>query len=123
MLAPGACTKTHSLRHGLEHINASVALREYVESIRLILTGERVSYHGQAVNFDDVKLGFTPYRSYIPMYLPATSRAGLRLAGKIADGVLLNAICSPSTARTRSRSCASRPRRRDATGRSSRSRS
>ena len=95
MLAPGACTRTHSLRHGLEHINASVALREYVESIRLILSGERVSYHGEAVNFDDVHLGFKPYRSYIPMYLPATSRAGLRLAGKIADGVLLNAICSP----------------------------
>jgi alkanesulfonate monooxygenase SsuD/methylene tetrahydromethanopterin reductase-like flavin-dependent oxidoreductase (luciferase family) len=95
MLAPGACTQTHSKRHGLEHINASVALREYVEAIRLILTGERVSYHGEAVNFDDVELGFEPLRKYIPMYLPATSRPGLRLAGKIADGVLLNAICSP----------------------------
>jgi alkanesulfonate monooxygenase SsuD/methylene tetrahydromethanopterin reductase-like flavin-dependent oxidoreductase (luciferase family) len=95
MLAPGACTQTHSKRHGLEHINSSVALREYVEAIRLILTGERVSYHGEAVNFDDVELGFEPLRKYIPMYLPATSKPGLRLAGKIADGVLLNAICSP----------------------------
>jgi alkanesulfonate monooxygenase SsuD/methylene tetrahydromethanopterin reductase-like flavin-dependent oxidoreductase (luciferase family) len=95
MLAPGACTKTHSLRHGLEHINASVALREYVEAIRLILSGENVSYHGQAVNFDDVHLGWEPVRKHIPMYLPATSVAGLKLAGRIADGVLLNAICSP----------------------------
>jgi alkanesulfonate monooxygenase SsuD/methylene tetrahydromethanopterin reductase-like flavin-dependent oxidoreductase (luciferase family) len=95
MLAPGACTQTHSKRHGLEHINSSVALREYVEAIRLILTGGRVSYHGEAVNFDDVELGFEPLRKYIPMYLPATSKPGLRLAGKIADGVLLNAICSP----------------------------
>jgi len=95
MLAPGACTKTHSKRHGLEHINASVALREYVEAMRLILAGGRVSYHGESVNFDDVELGWEPVRKYVPMYLPATSRPGLRLAGQIADGVLLNAICSP----------------------------
>jgi alkanesulfonate monooxygenase SsuD/methylene tetrahydromethanopterin reductase-like flavin-dependent oxidoreductase (luciferase family) len=95
MLAPGACTRTHSERHGLEHVNASVALHEYIDSIRLILSGERVSYHGEVVNFDDVRLGFEPIRRDIPIYLPATSRVGLRLAGKIADGVLLNAICSP----------------------------
>lgn len=95
MLAPGACTRSHAKRHGLEEINASLALREYVESIRRILTGERVSYHGEVVNFDDVRLGFKPLRTYIPFYLAATSRVGLRLAGKIADGVLLNAICSP----------------------------
>jgi 5,10-methylenetetrahydromethanopterin reductase len=95
MLAPGACTRSHAKRHGLEEISAPLALREYVESIRQILTGERVSYHGEVVNFDDVKLGFKPVRTYIPFYLAATSRVGLRLAGQIADGVLLNAICSP----------------------------
>jgi alkanesulfonate monooxygenase SsuD/methylene tetrahydromethanopterin reductase-like flavin-dependent oxidoreductase (luciferase family) len=95
MLSPGACTATHSKRHGLEHVKAPRALREYVEAIRLILSGERVSYHGEAVNFDDVELGWEPVRKEIPIYLPATSRTGLRLAGKIADGVLLNAICSP----------------------------
>ena len=49
----------------------------------------------RSVNFDDVELGWEPVRKYVPMYLPATSRPGLRLAGQIADGVLLNAICSP----------------------------
>jgi alkanesulfonate monooxygenase SsuD/methylene tetrahydromethanopterin reductase-like flavin-dependent oxidoreductase (luciferase family) len=67
--------------------------------MRLILTGEKVSYHGEAVNFDDVKLGWTPVRTEIPMYLPATSATGLRLAGQIGDGVLLNAICSPEYSR------------------------
>jgi 5,10-methylenetetrahydromethanopterin reductase len=95
MLSPGACTKTHAVRNGLEHIKPATALREYVEAIRLILSGERVSYHGEAVNFDDVQLGWTPVRTQIPMYLPATSATGLKLAGQIADGVLLNAICSP----------------------------
>jgi 5,10-methylenetetrahydromethanopterin reductase len=97
MLAPGACTRTHAVRNGLEggHIKPTVALREYVEAIRLILGGGRVSYHGESVNFDDVELGWTPVRSEIPVYIPATARIGLKLAGQIGDGVLLNAICSP----------------------------
>ena len=99
MISPGACTKTHAKRNGLEHVSPPTALREYVESIRLILTGERVSYHGEVVNYDDVQLGWTPVRTEIPMYLPATSTTGLRLAGQIGDGVLLNAICSPEYSR------------------------
>jgi 5,10-methylenetetrahydromethanopterin reductase len=99
MFSPGACTRTHAIRNGLEHVSPPKALREYVEAMRLILTGERVSYHGDAVNFDDVQLGWTPVRTEIPMYLPATSATGLRLAGRIGDGVVLNAICSPEYSR------------------------
>jgi alkanesulfonate monooxygenase SsuD/methylene tetrahydromethanopterin reductase-like flavin-dependent oxidoreductase (luciferase family) len=95
LLAPGACTNTHAKRHGLEPIEPGVTLREWIESMRLILSGERVSYHGQVVHFDDVQLGFQPNRPRIPMLIPATSRTGLRIAGQIGDGVLLNAICSP----------------------------
>jgi 5,10-methylenetetrahydromethanopterin reductase len=95
MIAPGACTSTHAKRHGLPPADPGQALIEYVESIRLILTGERVSYHGEVVNFDDVQLGWTPIRTSVPIFIPATSRKGLRIAGRIGDGVLLNAICSP----------------------------
>lgn len=95
MIAPGACTTTHAVRHGLPEADPGQALVEYVESIRLILSGETVSYHGEVVNFDDVRLNFTPARTEIPIYIPATSRKGLRIAGRIGDGVLLNAICSP----------------------------
>ncbi len=95
MMAPGSCTSTHARRHGLPPADPGQALIEYVESIRLLLTGERVSYHGEVVNFDDVALGWTPVRSKVPLFIPATSRKGLRIAGQIGDGVLLNAICSP----------------------------
>jgi alkanesulfonate monooxygenase SsuD/methylene tetrahydromethanopterin reductase-like flavin-dependent oxidoreductase (luciferase family) len=47
------------------------------------------------VHFDDAQLGWSPVRNYIPMFIPATSATGLRLAGKVGDGVVLNAICSP----------------------------
>ena len=70
-------------------------LREYIESMRLLLTGEKVSYHGKFVNFDNVGLGWKPIRAHIPFYVPATATVGLRLAGEIGDGVVLNAVCSP----------------------------
>ncbi len=95
MLAPGACTSTHAKRNGLPEADPSQSLIEYVEAIRLILTGERVSYRGQYVNFDDVQLGWKPLRTRVPMHIAATARKGLRVAGRIGDGVLLNATCSP----------------------------
>lgn len=95
LLSPGACTNTHAKRYGLDAISPPLTLTEWVESMRLFLTGENISYHGEAVNFDDAKLSFTPVRDRIPFLIPATSRTGLRLAGRIGDGVMLNAVCSP----------------------------
>jgi alkanesulfonate monooxygenase SsuD/methylene tetrahydromethanopterin reductase-like flavin-dependent oxidoreductase (luciferase family) len=96
MLAPGACTKSHARVHAIEPpLDPAQTLREYVEAMRLILSGDKVSYHGTYVNFDDVGLAWTPLRRSIPLYFPATSRKGLRLAGELGDGVVLNAVCSP----------------------------
>src|SRR5713226_4611053 len=97
-LAPGACTKSHARVHALDpDIAATPAqvLKEYIESMRLLLTGEKVSYHGQYVNFDNIGLGWKPARTFIPICAPATSTTGLKLAGQVADGVVLNAVCSP----------------------------
>ena len=94
-LAPGACTKSHARVYSLEHMDPILTLKEWIESMRLLLTGEKVSYHGQVVNFDNVGIGWKPHRTSIPLYIPATSRPGLRLAGQIGDGVVLNAVCSP----------------------------
>jgi 5,10-methylenetetrahydromethanopterin reductase len=97
-VAPGACTKSHARVHALrQDVGATPpeVLKEYVESMRLLLKGEKCSYHGKYVNFDKVGLGWKPIRTIIPVYLPATATVGLRLAGQIADGVVLNAVCSP----------------------------
>lgn len=95
ILSPGACTDSHARRYGLEPIDPPLTLVEWVEAIRLIVTGEKVSFNGQAVQFTDTELGWKPIRKHIPLWIPATSRTGLRIAGKIGDGVLLNAACSP----------------------------
>jgi len=97
-LAPGACTKSHARVHALPtEVGAtpSEVLKEYIESMRLLLSGDKVSYHGKFVNFDKVGLGWKPIRTKIPFYVPATATVGLRLAGEIGDGVILNAVCSP----------------------------
>jgi 5,10-methylenetetrahydromethanopterin reductase len=99
ILAPGACTTSHARRHGLEPLDPPTTLREWVAAMRLILTGERVSYDGTSVSFRDVELGWEPKRTYVPMWIAATSTTGLRLAGEIGDGVILNAICSPEYSR------------------------
>jgi 5,10-methylenetetrahydromethanopterin reductase len=96
--APGACTKSHARVHALpQDVGAtpSEVLREYIESMRLLLTGEKVCYHGKFVNFDNVGLGWQPIRKHIPFYVPATASVGLKLAGAVGDGVVLNAVCSP----------------------------
>ena len=99
-LAPGACTATHARVHGIDPgPKPTDTLREWVESMRLLLSGEKVSYHGQYVNFDNVGLAWEPVRKSIPLYIPATSATGLRLAGRLGDGVVLNAICSPEYTR------------------------
>ncbi len=94
-LAPGACTASHSRVYSLDHVSPPLGLKEWVESIRLLLTGEKISYHGEIVKLDNVGLGWEPIRKSIPLYIPATSTTGLRLAGQLGDGVILNAICSP----------------------------
>jgi 5,10-methylenetetrahydromethanopterin reductase len=79
-IAPGACTKSHARVHALpQDVGATPTevLKDYVESIRLLLKGEKCSYHGKFVNFDDVGLGWKPIRSNIPIYLPATATVGL----------------------------------------------
>ncbi len=95
ILAPGACTKAHALRHSLEPQDPVLTLTEWVESIRQILTGETITFKGQVVNLENVGLSWKPVRQHIPFWIAATSRTGLKLAGKIGDGVLLNAIASP----------------------------
>jgi len=95
MIAPGACSPGAAARHGLPAADPGQSLIEYMEAIRLLLTGETVSYHGQFVAFDNVRLGWTPPRSTVPLLPASTSPNGLRIAGRYGDGVLLDACSSP----------------------------
>jgi 5,10-methylenetetrahydromethanopterin reductase len=95
VLAPGACTEKHARRHGLVPVTPAITLRDWVQSLRLLLTGERVTYKGQSVELDNAGLNWRPWRTHVPLWLAALSRTGLQLAGELADGVLLDAHSSP----------------------------
>jgi 5,10-methylenetetrahydromethanopterin reductase len=95
VVCPGACTRGHAEKHGLDAFDPPAALREWIEVIRLLLAGERVSYQGTVVRLEGVALGWKPPRPRVPFWIAATSATGLTLAGTIADGVLLNTVASP----------------------------
>jgi len=68
--------------------------KETVEAFRELMTGERVTYEGRTVSIDGAKLDFSPPRPDVPVYMGVTGPKMLKLAGAIADGVVLNAFIS-----------------------------
>lgn len=69
-------------------------MREYVQALRSLLSGETVQFHGQVFNINGAKMGFKP-SSPIRIYMTAVKPKMLALAGEIGDGVLLSAGCAP----------------------------
>lgn len=67
-------------------------LREAVQVIRLVLSGERVNFEGRFYRIQNFRLAQPPPAKPVPIYLAALGPRMLRLAGEIADGVLLNWI-------------------------------
>jgi alkanesulfonate monooxygenase SsuD/methylene tetrahydromethanopterin reductase-like flavin-dependent oxidoreductase (luciferase family) len=94
VLSAGACTAAHAKRHGLPTITPAVTLTDWIEAVRLLLTGEKITYRGQSVQLEGVGLNWVPKRHRIPIWIAAISTTGLRLAGQFADGVLLDAHTS-----------------------------
>lgn len=95
VICPGACTRIHAERHALEPVDPPQALREWIEVIRALMTGERVTYQGKVVRLENVGFGWKPKRPAVPLWIAATSATGLALAGALGDGVLLNTVASP----------------------------
>ena len=65
------------------------ALRETVEVVRRLLAGERVTVQGKVVAIQEGKLQFTPVRRSIPIYVATHGAQVMKLAGEVADGVLI----------------------------------
>lgn len=70
-------------------------MKESIQVIRRLLSGETVSYKGRTFTLRDMKLGFKTYQDNVPIYMAAVGPKTLQLAGEIADGVILTAGCSP----------------------------
>lgn len=74
---------------GIDPARSAVATREAVELIRRLLAGQTVTVRGAAVRLDDGRLDFTPRRADVPIYVASQREAGCRVAGRVADGAIM----------------------------------
>lgn len=74
-------------------------LREYIQVIERLLAGESVTFQGETIQLQGVKLELTPVRRHIPLYLGITGPKALELTGEVADGAMLNGFTSAAYTR------------------------
>ena len=74
---------------GIERRLPVAALRETVEIVRALLRGETVSWEGKVISLAQGRLDFEPVRAHIPIYFATHGAQVSKLAGRIADGVLI----------------------------------
>ena len=78
-------------RMGIPYDNPDVTMRDAVSVIKDLLAGNRVTSTGASSRMRDAQLAISPVQAKVPIYLAAIGPKALRLAGSVADGVLLNA--------------------------------
>lgn len=74
--------------HGYKFEKALTRVQEYVEIIRRLLTGEKISFNGQIFSLNNFSLLIKPPRKEIPIYLAAVNQKMVDLCWQIADGVI-----------------------------------
>jgi len=99
LLGIGAWWDPLASKVGITRRRPLQAMREYVEVVRRLLAMERVTFHGEYVDVDDIELDIvhgdrSPKR--VPIYIGATGMKMMELAGEIGDGVVLNYMVSPA---------------------------
>jgi alkanesulfonate monooxygenase SsuD/methylene tetrahydromethanopterin reductase-like flavin-dependent oxidoreductase (luciferase family) len=75
--------------HGVDFAKPASRMKEYIECIRLMTSGEKISYSGEFFQVSNFKMLNAPPRKHVPIFLAAVNRRMLALAAEKADGVLL----------------------------------
>jgi len=84
---------------GVEPVKPIRIMREYVESLRALWSGKPVTHEGTLHKLRGAKMVFDQGQQY-PIYVASTGSQMLKLAGEIADGVLLSAGLTRSSGGT-----------------------
>lgn len=99
MLGLGAWWDPLAKKVGIVRTKPLRCMREYVQAIRSLFKAEEVTFQGEFVKLDGVKLdtlhGTGAVPRNVPIYVGGTGFQMLELAGEVADGVLLNYLVSP----------------------------
>jgi len=90
VLGIGAGDKTTLESTGVEMQKPLTAIVETIEIVRKMMNGKSVTFQGQVFKTKGAKFNFKS-REKIPIYIGAQGPKMLETAGKIGDGVLINA--------------------------------
>jgi 5,10-methylenetetrahydromethanopterin reductase len=75
---------------GVEPVKPVRIMREYVDALRALWRGKPVTHDGELHKLRGARMAFAEGRQF-PIYIASTGALMLKLAGEIADGVLLSA--------------------------------
>jgi 5,10-methylenetetrahydromethanopterin reductase len=89
-LGMGAGDKTTLASTGIEAKKQLSAVVDAITIFKKMLEGKSVTYEGNVFKVEGTKFNFKP-RGQIPVYIGAQGPKMLAVAGKIGDGVLINA--------------------------------
>ncbi len=78
-------------RMGMSYGDPFQVMESVVSTLRRLMAGEAVTTNETESRLTNVRLAIAPSQAEPPIYLAAIGPKALRLAGAIADGVLLNA--------------------------------
>jgi 5,10-methylenetetrahydromethanopterin reductase len=74
--------------HGAKFEHPIARMREYVEIVRLILSGKKCNYEGDFFNLKNFTLLIPPPRKKIPIYVAAINEKMVNLTWEVADGTI-----------------------------------
>jgi len=74
--------------HGYKFEKPVERMKEYVEIIRLVLSGKQVNFDGKIFDLKNFSLLIKPKRESIPIYLAAVNQKMVDLTWNIGDGVI-----------------------------------
>lgn len=93
VLGIGALWEPMASKIGVERKTPLKAVREYVEVLKQLFKGEEVTYLGDHVKVNGIRL--EKATKYIPVHIGATGFKMIEVAGEVADGVVLNYLVTP----------------------------
>jgi alkanesulfonate monooxygenase SsuD/methylene tetrahydromethanopterin reductase-like flavin-dependent oxidoreductase (luciferase family) len=75
--------------HGLKFERPASRMKEFIECVKLLTSGEKVNYSGKFFKVNNFKILHQPQRKQIPVFMAAVNKTMVLLASELADGILL----------------------------------
>ena len=97
ILGLGVANAVMNGRFGIQPFAPLAMIEEYVGVVRAVLAGQAAGDAGELFRTGMVPLDSPPVRADLPVYLAALGPRMLELAGRVADGVILN-LMTPAQA-------------------------